>query len=121
MGDRISIKFTNGSEKSPVLFSHWGGIEFLREAERYVEKLQTWAAINDRNGLSPLGRMEPGRVIIDFIRHITIGMDRVDSDIYLERNEDEGDDSDNGHHILDLTQEKENKEKPLDIDQLIKE
>jgi len=40
IGDRISIQFENGKEKSVVFFSHWGGVEFLKEVEKYVKVLK---------------------------------------------------------------------------------
>jgi hypothetical protein len=29
MGDRISMRFVDGEEKSPVLFSHWQGMGLI--------------------------------------------------------------------------------------------
>ena len=37
MGDRVSISFKNGSEESVALFSHWGGLDFVKTAEKYIE------------------------------------------------------------------------------------
>ena len=98
MGDRISIQFKNGPDKSVVLFSHWGGKDFLKEARKYVKELKA-----ERIGeCNPLDRMEPGTVMVDFIRHVTKDMKRVESDLYIEENEHMGDNSDNGHFIINL-------------------
>ena len=96
MGDRISIQFVNGSEKSVVLFSHWGGIGFRDSAIRYVETLPKGSQT------TPLDRREPETVMVDFIRFITKNEEKVDSDLYLGFNETDGDNSDNGHHLIDL-------------------
>lgn len=99
MGARISIAFKKGDEKSVTLFSHWGGEGFMQEALDYVELLKV-----ERKGevSLPLDRLEPGTVMVDFIRHITQGMKRVDSDLYLAKDKNGGDNSDYGHHIIKL-------------------
>jgi hypothetical protein len=100
MGARISIQFSKGKEKSPVLFRHWGGEEFGIEAKTYVKKLKK--EIKNNNGCTPLDRLEPNTVMVDFIREVTKDMDRVDSDLYLGLDENDGDNSDYGHHIISL-------------------
>jgi hypothetical protein len=102
MGNRISIAFRNGKEESVTLFSHWGGIEFRDKARDYVRDLNVWLKQNKQSVCSPLDRKEPCYVMVDFIRHITKDMDKVESDLYLGKDEMEGDNSDNGHHIIDL-------------------
>lgn len=99
MGARISIQFKNGEDKSPVLFSHWGGEEFAYEAKKYVKNLKKEVADRVTN---PLDRLETGTVMVDFIRHITKGQTRVESDLYLESDEWKGDNSDYGHHVINL-------------------
>jgi len=100
IGDRISIQFKNEKEKSVVFFSHWRGVEFLREVEKYVEVLKK--EVNGRV-ISPLDRLEPDTVMVDFIRYITENMSRVTSDLYLGKDEFDGDNSDNGHFIIYLS------------------
>ena len=102
MGDRISIQFKNGNDKSPVLFSHWGGIEFYQFALKYVFDLKQKAKIEGNT--NPLYRLKPGTVIIDFIRaYIQENkLKIIESDLYLCCLENEGDNSDNGHFIIDL-------------------
>lgn len=103
MGDRISIAFKNGDETSVILFHHWGGIEFKDVAENYVSELKSWVKGKYQPKYSdPISRLEPNTVMVDFIRYITQGKERVDSSIYLGRDENEGDNSDNGHHIIKL-------------------
>ena len=99
MGDRISISFKKGDNESVVLFSHWGGKSFLEEAREYVKELK-----EEKKGSSmfPLDRLEPETVMVDFIRHLTHYMGRVESDLYLGKTPEDGDNSDNGHFVIDL-------------------
>jgi hypothetical protein len=99
MGDRVSIQFDKEGDKSVVLFSHWDGMDFVKEAKEYVKKLKTYTGGKTTN---PLDRMEPNTVMVDFIRHITKDKSRVEGNYYLAKSENEGDNSDNGHHIIKL-------------------
>jgi hypothetical protein len=100
MGDRVSISFRKGEEESVVLFSHWGGKRFVAAARGYVRELKTEA---QREGMTwPLFRLEPSTVMVDFIRMLTDGVTRVQSDYYLGRSPQDGDNSDNGHFVIDL-------------------
>ncbi|MFC1535766.1 hypothetical protein ACFL4H_00200 [Candidatus Neomarinimicrobiota bacterium] len=116
MGDRVSIQFQKkgvyfGSSddevvKSLVLFNHWGGREFPLMAIDYIKELRNEIANPTKelpylaNG--PLGRLEPQTVLVDFIRYITKDLHRSDSSLYLGKDEHEGDNSDNGHFLIDL-------------------
>ena len=113
MGDRVSIQFAKKvenffdkdnprEEKSVVLFSHWGGMTFVQYALEYAKNLSK--EIEEATGLKgkPLGRMEPNTVMVDFIRDATEDKERVESNLYLACDQDEGDNSDNGHWIIDL-------------------
>lgn len=99
MGNRVSIQFKNADETSVALFSHWGGMSFVKEAKKYVSDLK-----KERAGKTtmPIDRLEPDTVMVDFIRHVTQKMTRVDSDLYLAKDGNSGDNSDNGNHIVKL-------------------
>ena len=101
MGDRISIQFKDGAEElSPVLFSHWDGENILIKVKYYCDELYQYSRAN--GGISPLSRMEAQTVMVDFIRWLTEGKGRVNSNYYLGRDKNDGDNSDNGHHIWNL-------------------
>ena len=104
MGARISMQFVNGEEQSPVLFSHWGGEEFKDTVDEYMNEITQEIESKDsfNKVCTPLDRMEVGTVMIDFIRYLTKDMKRVDSDLYLCKDESEGDNSDYGHFTVDL-------------------
>lgn len=98
MGDRVSISFRHGERESVALFNHWGGREFVNEALDYL------SALNERpdSALMPLDRKEPCYVMVDFIRWLTKDMGRVESSLYLGKDSWDGDNSDNGHYVIDL-------------------
>lgn len=101
MGNRVSIQFVNKNEKSPYLFSHWGGEDFVEEVKEYVQELK--AEAKEKGGMYPLHRLEPHTVFVDFIKQYTRAEEgRVESDLYATCTEGEGDNSDNGHFDIDL-------------------
>ena len=102
MGDRISISFKNGEAESVSLFHHWGGMSFLDEALEYVNNLTEDITNGNMDNTYPLGRLEPATVMVDFIRFLTKDMKRVNHNLYLGKDKNDGDDSDNGHYIIDL-------------------
>lgn len=105
MGNRISIAFKNGSEESVTLFSHWGGLGFKKKAKEYLKELKDWLKDHKEANGSPLSRKEPNTVMFDFIRHIKSGpptATRETGDYYLGKDQNDGDNSDNGHHIIDV-------------------
>lgn len=110
MGDRISIQFernvdswangkpTKWNVKSPCLFSHWGGMEFLDKVAQYRDEL---IPVLEGEG-DPIDRLEPGTVMVDFVRWLTKDEERITHNLYLTCKENEGDNSDNGHHVINL-------------------
>lgn len=118
MGDRISISFKKGECESPVLFSHWGGEAFYERALKYTVEL-----IKERRGEAtlPLDRLEPGTVMMDFIREITDNSERVSSNLYLERSKEMGDNSGNGHRVIDLGELNEMSDLELKFENLLED
>ena len=100
MGDRVSIQFVNGSEKSVVLFSHWGGRSFVEGTYLYLAQLRRIS--KEHEMIEPLSRLDPSTVMVDYIRYLTKDMDAVWGDLYLGVDEKDGDNSDNGHFLIQL-------------------
>ena len=98
MGARVSIQFVKGEDTSPALFSHWGGMEFVKEAKRYAKRFRKGAEAS-----YPLQRGEPQTVLVDFIRHVTKDLKKVEHNLYLGVDEKDGDNSDYGHHLIDCS------------------
>lgn len=117
MGDRVSVSFINktpdrlGDQKvepieSIAIFSHWGGKSFAGLAQQYADELQ---AEQSNGGVSyPLNRREPDTVVLDFIRWLFANRhiepkERVKAGFYLGKDENDGDNSDNGHFAIDVS------------------
>jgi len=105
MGDRASISFKDGSEESVALFHHWGGVSFAREALNYLKRLKEKIAKRKSKISDPIARLEPNTVMVDFIRDYTKGMEIVESSLYLGKDRRDGDNSDNGHFVIDVNKE----------------
>ena len=103
MGDRVSISFRHGKDESVAFFSHWDGRDLVKAAQKYARALKVLADSKGEKGvIMPLDRMDPGTVMVDFIRVYTKKMKVVDSNYYLGATCNDGDNSDNGHWTIDL-------------------
>lgn len=103
MGDRVSIQFEKDGERSVTLFSHWDGRDIVKAARDYVAEL---SLERGESSMMPIDRREPGTVMVDFIRWYLyrekVAGVRVESNYYLGATEADGDNSDNGNHIISL-------------------
>ena len=118
MGDRVSISFVQDrseverkmfggpkQEESVVLFNHWGGEQFPKEAVDYLRELHQEKSNFEGD---PLGRLEVGTVMVDFMRWFLGGpnilqpQNRVTRTIYLGTDPNDGDNSDNGHFTINV-------------------
>lgn len=103
MGNRISIQFVNGTEESVVFFSHWDGEGLIEAVDNYIFRNKKRLS----GSMNPINRREPDTVLVDFISQY-LGGKVIDSNYYLGRTVNDGDNSDNGHWIYDLSDEKWN-------------
>ena len=123
MGDRVSISFVNEidyihdkrREESVPLFNHWGGKDFPQYALNWVKKLKR--EVNEKkvdNISTPYTRLEPQRVMVLFIADLQkderfadyTNKERITHSIYLGKDLDDGDNSDNGHFVIDINCER---------------
>lgn len=96
MGDAVTIRFLLRGEEAvadrrPYLRSHWGGDGFRDLALSYAQGL-----CRDRKGERyPLDRMEPGTVLVDFLRIVLEqhGRGPVERDLCLSAGDPALDDS----------------------------
>ena len=127
MGDRVSISFvkqrseadqkflgSRAQDESVVFFHHRGGEDLPRIAVRYLVELKKEGYGNEEyvkeyKFRGALGRLEPSTVMVDFIRWFIKhhhgrqeSTGRVTGDIYLGTDWKDGDNSDNGHWIIDV-------------------
>ena len=99
MGDKVSISFRRGGNESVVLFSQWGGADFLRQANTYADHLRV-ARIGTKALLDPL---EPNRAMVDFIQSLTTdNVSRGASDLYLAATPEDGTGVSDGHYVVRL-------------------
>jgi hypothetical protein len=98
MGDRISIQFQTGQERSVTLFSHWGG----ETMPRYVRQFDAEVLKKCRGDSYPLDRMEPNTVMVAFIAWLFRGAEKDEvptHGYYLGVTRSDGDNSDNGNYV----------------------
>ena len=123
MGDRVSISFVNEidyihdkvREESVTLFNHWGGSNFPQYALNWVKKLKREVNEKKKDNIStPYTRLEPQRVMVLFIADLQkdkqfadyTNKERITHSIYLGKDKNDGDNSDNGHFVIDINCEK---------------
>ena len=122
MGDRVSISFVNEinylheqrREESIALFNHWGGKEFPQYALNWVKKLKREVLQRRPNISTPYTRLDPQNVMVLFIADLQkdkqfadyTNKERITHSIYLGKDTNDGDNSDNGHFVIDINCEK---------------
>lgn len=97
MGDRASVSFKNGENESVALFHHWGGESFGKEAIAFARDFKDKHPLAG-NGSDPFTRLEPSVIMLQFIR----SLNDASYSVYLGRDQNDGDNSDNGHTTVDL-------------------
>ena len=121
MGDRVSVSFIDGDTKreSVALFNHWGGEDFAIQTRNWFRthktKLSVTAEQEVKNGLDPMTRFEPANLMVQYVNNLhkspincEMGDDLeftseyVSHSIYLGKDENDGDNSDNGHFTIDI-------------------
>lgn len=103
MGDRISIQFVNRGRQSVAFFSHWDGMLLKKKAKDYAHQLLMDKANGVIDSSSPLFRLEPNVVMVDFICHYLHDMGpRIDDAYYLGADSRDGDNGDNGNFLIHL-------------------
>ena len=122
MGDRVSISFVNEinylheqrREESIALFNHWGGKEFPQYALNWVKKLKREVLQRRPNISTPYTRLDPQNVMVLFIADLQkdkqfadyTNKERITHSSYLGKDKNDGDNTDNGHFVIDINCEK---------------
>ena len=111
-------------EESPALFHHWGGTTFPKFAFDWFKALRKHLKKN-HTGSDPLTRLEPRNLMVQFINAISdeenfrlhhyenktkdigggtwsIDDNLLSYSIYLGKDGQDGDNSDNGHYTIDV-------------------
>ena len=112
------------TDESPALFHHWGGTDFPKFAFDWFKALRKHLKKNqdDSIGTDPLTRMEPRNLMVQFISAIkdeeafrlrnykhknkeliwSVDDNLLSYSIYLGKDGNDGDNSDNGHYTIDV-------------------
>tara|TARA_R100001510_G_C7579088_1_gene152765 strand:+ start:286 stop:663 length:378 start_codon:yes stop_codon:yes gene_type:complete len=122
MGDRVSISFVSDvnylheqrREESIALFNHWGGKEFPQYALNWVKKLKKEVLQRRPNISTPYTRLDPQNVMVLFIADLQkdkqfadyTNKERITHSIYLGKDKNDGDNTDNGHFVIDINCER---------------
>ena len=126
MGDRVSISFKdNDGDESVVLFHHWGGTRFPKIAQEWFEEFKKEIK-SQRGGISdPITRFEARNIMAQFIGFLSkipyskecLGFEKdekgesvmtkpiyhdehLSHSIYFGKDQNDGDNSDNGHYVI---------------------
>ena len=107
---RSKMTYTVGSQP-PLGYAAW---HEWADAKRFAVDMQRLSRErstrpNPRNFSTPLDRLQPGTVMVEYIRHALAGIAVGESHLYLGQmdNPMAGDNSNNGHHVIDLEQDEE--------------
>lgn len=98
MGDRGSITVVNSlilEGPQPVLFRHWGGNE--ASMEKLVKRLRE--TLPEETHIDPYTRREPSSCMALLVK---LAVETDGYSAYVGRSREDGDNSDNGHFVLDL-------------------
>lgn len=100
MGDRICLTFVdNSGERSPCLYSHWGGMTLIGEAEEFWKKYIQDRTPDDSVCARPI-RTEPSNFMVNFVSHLT-GGEIHDGGLYLyPTSKDSCSPDDNGYWVM---------------------
>lgn len=90
MGDRISFSFVDEAGEGVAFFSHQDGEHLMKDVDDYLQQNPGMCCMNANT------------VMVDFVRWLTKDIDRVDNNYYLGKDENDGDNSDNGHFKINL-------------------
>jgi hypothetical protein len=101
----ISISFTNEifETESVALFSHNSGEMLINSATNYLEMLQKLLKDNKIWAATPLARLEPEILMVDFLHYFRSSLKRITNNYFLGKDEFDGDNSDYGHHKIEVT------------------
>ena len=128
MGDRVSISFKDkDGDESIAIFNHWGGTEFPKVAFDWFKEFKKSVNLTAReNSSDPISRFDSNNMAVQFIswlgknRHYRqcsgfdkdesgksvyykplYNQDQISHSIYLGKDYNDGDNSDNAHYTID--------------------
>ena len=127
MGDRVSISFKDhDDDESIAIFHHWGGTDFPKVALEWFKAFKKDVNLTAKENFSdPTTRFEARNIMAQFISWLgknnhyreCIGFDKnengksvydkplynedqISHSLYLGKDKNDGDNSDNGHYVI---------------------
>ena len=127
MGDRVSISFKDkDGDESIAIFNHWGGTEFPKFAFDWFKEFKKSVNLTAReNSSDPISRFDSNNMAVQFISWLgknghyrkcsgfdknengksvfdkpLYNQDQISHSLYLGKDTNDGDNSDNGHYVI---------------------
>ena len=116
---------TTRTEESPVLFHHWGGTELPQVAFEWFKQVKADIKTIKSLGSDPFTRLEPRNLMVQLIGTLarekwdqySLGLTKdkkklmkhdtwMTHSMYLGKDSQDGDNSDNGHYTIDVDEGK---------------
>ena len=127
MGDRVSISFKDkDNDESIAIFHHWGGTEFPKVALEWFKAFQKDVNLTAKENCSdPITRFDSDNMAVQFISWLgknghyrqcsgfeksengtsvydkpLYNDDQISHSLYFGKDKNDGDNSDNGHYVI---------------------
>ena len=129
MGDRVSLSFKDKDNgESITIFHHWGGTEFPKVALEWFKAFQKDVNLTAKKNVScPITRFDSNNMAVQFISWLgknghyrqcsgfeksengkmdwenakpIYNQDQISHSLYFGKDQNDGDNSDNGHYVI---------------------
>ena len=133
MGDRVSISFKDkDNSESITIFHHWGGTEFPKVALEWFKAFKKDVNLTAKENCSdPITRFDSNNMAVQFISWLgknghyrqcsgfdknedgksvfdkpLYNQDQISHSLYFGKDKNDGDNSDNGHYVINTRDDK---------------
>ena len=133
MGDRVSISFKDkNDEESIAIFHHWGGTQFPKVALEWFKEFKESVNLTAKKNVScPITRFDSNNTAVQFISWLgknghyrqccgfekdekgksiyfmpIYNDEQLSHSIYFGKDKNDGDNSDNGHYVINTHDDK---------------
>ena len=127
MGDRVSISFKDkDNDESIAIFHHWGGTQFPKVALEWFKEFKEGVNLTAKKNCSdPITRFDSNNMAVQFISWLgknghyrqcsgfdknengksvfdkpLYNQDQISHSLYFGKDKNDGDNSDNGHYVI---------------------
>jgi len=133
MGDRVSISFKDkDNDESIAIFHHWGGTQFPKVALEWFKEFKEGVNLTAKKNVScPITRFDSNNMAVQFISWLgknghyrqcsgfdknengksvfdkpLYNQDQISHSLYFGKDKNDGDNSDNGHYVINTHDDK---------------